>query len=74
MDRLKVKENESLERDSHSKAILNADRSAYVQARSRKKRMLKKEKENDNLRLEFHILKKEHEILKSMVERLINKQ
>lgn len=56
--RLKVKDEPNLERDSHSKAVVNIDRSQYLQHRSRKKRLLAEKERMKSLEERIAILEK----------------
>lgn len=74
MTRLKVKDHESLERDNFSKAVLNVDSSAYSLAQSRKKKMLKKERDMRELKHSLDSLRSEYADLRALVNTFINKQ
>lgn len=63
---IKVKDNPDLVRDSHSKAIINTDRNNYANAKSRKKRLLAKDKELEDLRNDLEEMKK-------MLQQILNK-
>ena len=73
MDRLKVQDNQDLERDMSSSAIVNTNKNAYEMA---KKRAKEAQKERDNLRdvtREVNEIKCEMHDIKNMLTQLLEK-
>lgn len=71
--KIKVKNEESLVRDSFSKAILNTDKSAYVNHRLRKKADADKSKRIHSLEEELASIKAEQANILKMVQGLLKK-
>ena len=73
MDRLKVKDNQDLERDLSSNAIINTNKNAYEMA---KKRQADAQRERDKLRdvtREVNEIKCEMHDIKCMLTKLLEK-
>jgi hypothetical protein len=73
MDRLKVQDNQDLERDMSSSAIVNTNKNAYEMA---KRRARDAQKERDNLRdvtREVNEIKCEMHDIKNMLTQLLEK-
>ena len=73
MDRLKVQDNQDLERDMSSSAIVNTNKNAYEMA---KRRARDAQKERDNLRdvtREVNEIKCEMHDIKNMLTQLLDK-
>ena len=73
MDRLKVQDNQDLERDMSSSAIVNTNKNAYEMA---KRRARDAQKERDNLRdvtREVNEIKCEMHDIKKMLTQLLEK-
>lgn len=69
MSKVPVKDNFGLARDSHSKAIISVDNSAYAKAKQRKQMKRK----INNQSGEIDSMKREIAELKAMVKALLNK-
>ena len=73
MDRLKVQDNQDLERDMSSSAIVNTNKNAYEMA---KRRARDAQKERDNLRdvtREVNEIKCEMHEIKNLLQQLVDK-
>lgn len=76
MDKMLVKENDSLKRDSHSKAIINVNKNSYYQYKMIKKRKDESAQQMyqiESLTNEVNFLKDEISEIKNLLVQLVDK-